>query len=66
MRELLSPVSIVKEDTKTGRFTLEAFMLFKDALFHTRIHVDPDGMVDMSDEDMKVEGMPVIQDVQIA
>ena len=66
LREMLSPISIVSQDSKSGDFELEGFMLFKDALFNSTIRVKADGSVDMTDEDMKVEGMPVIQAVQIA
>lgn len=63
--EMLAPVTLLNED-KDGTFNLEAYMLFKDALFRTLIHVAPDGNVSMSDEELKIEGMPVIQDVMMA
>ena len=44
-------------------FLLEAFMVFKDSLFKTRVHVRQNGIVSMSDEELKIEGMPVMQDV---
>lgn len=65
MQEILHPVSFINED-EDGVFTLEAFMLFKDSLFRTLVHVSPDGTVDMTDEELKIEGMPVIQDVMMA
>lgn len=61
MQEMLSPLALVERDPN-GAFVLEAFMIFKDSLFQTRIHVQKDGMVSMSDEDLKIEGMPVLQD----
>lgn len=61
MQDMLEPLTLVEHE-KGGAFTLEAFMVFKDSLFKTRIHVQPDGMVSMSDEDLKIEGMPVLQD----
>lgn len=65
MQDILHPVSLIAEDQE-GTFTLEAFMLFKDSLFRTLIHVKKDGNVDMSDEELKIEGMPVVQDVMMA
>jgi hypothetical protein len=37
-------------------------MVFKDSLFKTKVHVKKDGLVSMSDEELKIEGMPVLQD----
>jgi hypothetical protein len=61
MQEMLAPVELggVEAD---GTFNLTAFMVFKDSLFRTRIHVKPDGLVSMSEEDLKIEGMPILQD----
>lgn len=61
MQDMLTPVTVTGQDGD-GTFHLEAFMVFKDSLFKTRVHVRPDGMVSMSEEELKVEGMPVLQD----
>ena len=61
MQEMLSPVTLETRDTD-GTFNLSAFMVFKDSLFKTQIHVQSDGLVSMSEEDLKIEGMPVLQD----
>ncbi len=61
MQDMLEPLTLV-EETADGAFVLEAFMVFKDSLFKTRIHVKKDGIVSMSDEELKIEGMPVLQD----
>jgi hypothetical protein len=61
MQEMLVPVGVVSQDAD-GTFNLEAFMVFKDSLFKTKIHVKKDGLVSMSDEELKIEGMPVLQD----
>ncbi len=61
MQEMLSPVTLESRDAD-GTFNLSAFMVFKDSLFRTRIHVQADGLVSMSEEDLKIEGMPVLQD----
>ncbi len=61
MQEMLEPVTVVDQTAENG-FTLEAFMVFKDSLFKTKVHVDKEGLVSMSDEELKIEGMPVLQD----
>lgn len=61
MQEMLEPLTVVAEGADGG-LTLEAFMVFKDSLFKTRVHVARDGLVSMSDEELKIEGMPVLQD----
>lgn len=61
MQDMLEPVTLVGRDGD-GTYDLEAFMVFKDSLFKTRIHVRKDGLVSMSDEELKIEGMPVLQD----
>lgn len=61
MQEMLSPVELESEDAD-GTFNLSAFMVFKDSLFKTKIHVKKEGLVSMSGEDLKIEGMPVLQD----
>jgi hypothetical protein len=61
MQEMLEPVSVTSQDAD-GTFNLDAFMVFKDSLFKTKVHVKKDGLVSMSDEELKIEGMPVLQD----
>jgi hypothetical protein len=61
MQEMLEPVTVISQDPD-GTYNLEAFMVFKDSLFKTRIHVKPDGLVSMSEEELKIEGMPILQD----
>lgn len=62
MQEMLEPVT-VESRSDDGAFVLRAFMVFKDSLFLTKIHVRPEGLITMSDEELKIEGMPVQQDV---
>jgi hypothetical protein len=62
MQEMLEPVTLISQDPD-GTFNLEAFMVFKDSLFKTKIHVRKEGLVSMSSEELKIEGMPVFQDV---
>lgn len=61
MQEMLSPVSFENEEAD-GTLNLNAFMVFKDSLFRTKIHVKKEGLVSMSEEELKIEGMPVLQD----
>ncbi len=61
MQEMLSPVAIAGQDDE-GTYNLEAYMVFKDSLFKTQIHVKADGLVSMSEEELKIEGMPILQD----
>ncbi|MDE1151470.1 MAG: hypothetical protein PW788_02940 [Micavibrio sp.] len=61
MQEMLEPVTYVSQD-EDGTFNLEAYMVFKDSLFKTKVHAKKDGLVSMSDEELKIEGMPVLQD----
>jgi hypothetical protein len=61
MQEMLEPVSVVSQEAD-GSYILIAFMVFKDSLFRTRISVRKDGVITMSDEELKIEGMPVLQD----
>jgi|TARA_B100001971_G_C18188026_1_gene536854 hypothetical protein len=65
IQEMLHPVTVLNQDPD-GTYNLEVFMIFKDSLFRTLVHVNSDGQVAMSDEELKVEGMPIIQDVMMA
>ncbi len=61
MQEMIEPVSVVEHGTDDA-YHLSAFMLFKDSLFKTKIKIANDGLLTMSDEELKVEGLPVLQD----
>jgi hypothetical protein len=65
MQDILSPVTLIKR-ADNGDYILSAFMVFKDALFKTRITVDLNGIVTLSDEELKVEGLPVLTDQLVA
>lgn len=58
--KMLSPVTI--EDTKDGNYILSACMVFKDSLFKSKVKVEPKGFVSLSDEELLVEDMPVLDD----
>lgn len=61
MQDMLEPVMVTGQEPD-GTWNLEAYMLFKDSLFKTEVHVKPDGLITLSNEELKIEGMPVIQD----
>lgn len=65
MQDMLFPVTVTGRD-EDGAWQLKACMIFKDSLFSTKIHVRPDGLVALSDEELKIEGMPVIPDAVVA
>lgn len=52
----------VTDAGKDGGFKLEATMMFKDSLFKSDVKVTPDGSVSLTDEELLVEDMPVLDD----
>jgi hypothetical protein len=61
MQDMLAPIALSSLDA-TGTVTLDVFMIFKDSLFKTKVHVRKDGIVSMSGEELKIEGMPIMQE----
>jgi hypothetical protein len=61
MQDMLSPIALAGLDA-AGTMTLDVFMIFKDSLFKTKVHVRKDGIVSMSGEELKIEGMPIMQE----
>lgn len=59
---MIKPVSLTKEIGKDGVFHLEARIVFKDSLFKSKVVVQPNGLVTLSDEELLVEDMPVLDD----
>ncbi|MEZ5815312.1 MAG: hypothetical protein R3E13_11440 [Alphaproteobacteria bacterium] len=59
--KMLTPVKLEKKD-ENGNYHLNACMVFKDSLFKSRIKVEPNGFVSLSDEELLVEDMPVLDD----
>lgn len=45
-----------------GTFHLSVRMMFKDSLFKANVAIKPDGQVSLSDEELVVEDMPVLDD----
>lgn len=54
----------VKFDGKAdnGAFNLKSCMVFKDSLFQSKVKVEPNGFVALSDEELLVEDIPVLDD----
>lgn len=59
--KMVTPVTIVNMG-QDGTYNLIGQMIFKDSLFKSAIHVKPDGMVSLSDEELLIEDMPVMDD----
>lgn len=59
--QMLSPLHII-DRSADGKYRLEARMMFKDSLFKTIVNVTPDGSVNLSDEMLLIEDMPVLDD----
>ena len=61
IQEMLKPVTIL-EKQEDGTYICEAYMIFKDSLFKAMCHVSADGMVSLTDEELRIEGMPITPD----
>lgn len=59
MAETLKPLQLT-EKRKDGTFVVKAFMMLKDALFIVDVFVDPMGKVTMSDHEILIENIPVL------
>jgi hypothetical protein len=58
---MIKPVTLKEVDAK-GHYQLEARMVFKTSLFKTNVDVRPDGLITLSNEELLVEDMPVVDD----
>jgi hypothetical protein len=58
---LLEPVRLRGID-QDGTYILSVRMLFKDSLFKSKARVTPQGLVSLSEEELVVEDMPVLDD----
>lgn len=58
--QMLQPVTLDSSDEKG--YHLTACMVFKDSLFKSKITVDAKGYVSLSDEELLVEDMPILDD----
>ncbi len=60
--KMILPLTIVKADPALGAYSLQATMMFKDSLFRSSITVKPGGVVNLNDEELLIEDMPVLDD----
>ena len=63
---MIEPVSleaIGKKGTDKGVYMCQAHMIFKNALAKADIHVKPDGHVEIKNEEILIEDMPILDDV---
>lgn len=64
MQDMLKPVELVNTNSD-GSYDLKVFVTYKDSLFITDIKINNEGIVEMSEEEIKVEGMPLLQDASM-
>lgn len=60
--EMIRPMAI-EEKRPDGVFRIDARMLLKDALFKCDVYVEPSGRVTLSDHEVLIENMPVLDHV---
>lgn len=60
--KMIVPVTLEGLD-KQGQYKLKACMMFRDSLFKAQIFVDPDGTTQITNEELLIEDMPVLDDV---
>ncbi len=60
--KMIEPLHI-KEINDDGSYVLLANVIFKDALFGCNINVKQNGIIRLSDENLLVEALPVVDDV---
>lgn len=59
--KILNPVTVTGRNAE-GDFVLSLCMMFKDSLFKATVTVKPHGVVALSDEELLIEDMPVLDD----
>lgn len=62
LSEMVKPVSFEGKN-EDGDFELIVRIVFKNALFKSKVIVSPDGFVSLSDEELLIDDMPVSDDV---
>lgn len=60
--KLIMPISRITKDIDDGNYHLHAQMIFRDSLFAADIIVQKDGMVQLTNEQLMIEDMPVQDD----
>lgn len=61
MGKLIEPVHLVSEN-EDGSYSLKACMVFKDSIFSADVHVSRKGHVDLSNEALLIEDVPILED----
>lgn len=61
VNQLLEDVQIMDKGPD-GSYRLSARMIFKDSLFKSDVNIKPDGLVSLSNEELLIEDMPVLDD----
>ena len=59
LNETMQPM-VIKNKRKDGVYEISAFMMLKDALFNVDIYVEPTGKITMSDHEIIIEEIPVL------
>ncbi len=59
--KMLSPLAVNGKDD-SGNLVLTACMMFRDSLFRAKVTVEQNGLVTLSDEELLIEEMPVLDD----
>jgi hypothetical protein len=59
--KILVPLTVTARENDGG-YRLSACMMFKDSLFKANVTVRRDGVVSLSDEELLIEDMPVLDD----
>ena len=62
LNDILNPLE-VKEKSKEGVYVIGAFMMVKDNLYRVLVHVKPDGDVKVTEYDVVMEKMPVLDSI---
>lgn len=60
--KMIEPLTLL-EAKKDGSYLVNAFMVFKTGLFKAKITITSDGTVNMGNEEMLIEDMPILDDV---
>jgi len=59
LNQTLKPLELI-EKRKDGVYKVKAFMMMKDILFTVNIYVEPNGRVTMTDQEVLIENVPVL------
>ncbi len=60
--KILHPLRVV-EKLPGGGYVFKACLMFRDSLFRSDVRVEPGGLVEMTNEELAIEDMPVLDDL---